>query len=223
MAARIRMTRRVSLNSCVVAVAIVVAGCSDIGDFSDTDMGQLGELLFHQITKIGTSESVPRARAAAIPYASLGVRLGSSDESMFVLGSKTGNDLHWLGGQRLAITTRAGRIVQTAGFEHNLTGFQGNADVASPGTKDFVYDIAEPPRYGVAVRCTTRPVGRERLLILGVPHETNHVAEDCQAPQLDWKFRNEFWSDGSGLVWKSKQSAEPDLDGLELEILRPAD
>jgi hypothetical protein len=217
------MTRRISLIPFVVAVAVVIAGCSDMGDFSDTDMGQLGELLFHQITKIGTSESVPRARAAAIPYASLGVRLGSSDESMFVLGSKTGNDLHWLGGQRLAITTRGGRIVQTAGFEHNLTGFQGGAEATSPGTKNFVYDFAERARYGIAVRCATRPIGRERLLVLGVPHDTNHVAEDCQAPQLDWEFRNEFWSDGSGLVWKSKQSVEPDLDGFELEILRPAD
>ena len=218
------MTRRVSRMFCVAAVNLAIAGCADI---SDTDMGKVGALVFHEITNIGTSESVPRARAAAIPYASLGVRLGSSDESMFVLGNKTGNDLHWLGGQRLAITTRAGRIVQTAGFEHNLTGFQGSATVPSPGTtsrtEDFMYDFAGRSRFGIAVRCSVRPIGGERLVILGVPHNTNHVAEDCEAPQLDWRFRNEFWSDGSGLVWKSKQSVEPDLDAFELEILRPAE
>ena len=215
------MTPRVTRMFCVAAVNLSIAGCADI---SDTDMGKVGGLLIHEITNIGTSESVPRARAAAIPYASLGVRLGGSDESMFVLGNKTGNDLHWLGGQRLAITTRAGRIVQTAGFEHNLTGFEGNATAPTNSrTEDFIYDFAGRSRFGIAVRCTTRPIGGERLVILGVPHDTNHVAEDCEAPQLDWKFRNEFWSDGSGLVWKSKQSVEPDLDDFELEILRPAE
>jgi hypothetical protein len=141
------MTRHVARVFCIAAVNIAIAGCTDV---SDTDMAKIGALVFHQIANIGTSESVPRSRAAAIPYATLGVRLGSSDESMFVLARKTGNDLHWLGGKPLAITTRAGRIVQTAGFEHNLTGFQGRATASSlstvTGTEEYTYDFADRSR-----------------------------------------------------------------------------
>jgi hypothetical protein len=209
------------------ALGILAASCSDTSQFSDTDMAKLGSLLFHQITNIGGGESVPRARAAAIPYASLGVRLGSSDESMFVLASKTGNDLHWVGGKKLAITTRNGRIVQTAGFAHNLTGYERFASQSvidrPANSTNYVYDFAERLRYGVAVKCTVRQIGAERIVILGVPHDTGHVEEDCEAPDLSWKFQNELWSDRAGMIWKSEQSVDPDMDSFRLEILRPAE
>jgi len=210
--------------SCTLALAFLVAGCTE-GDISNTDAGRIGELVFHELSNIGSSGGVPRERVAAIPYATLGVRLGSSDESMFVLSSKTGNDLHWLGGAELAITVRLGRIVQTVGFKHNLTGFQGSPAIAAEpaeGTVSYLYDFAERSRYGVAVACTRHRLGKERLVILGVPHDASHVAEDCAVPQLDWRFRNEFWIDGSGFVWRSQQYVDPDMDMFTLEILRPA-
>lgn len=212
---------RVLRSMAAAAVAASLAGCSSI---SNSDTGRIGVLLFHEMTSIGSSDSVPRTRVAAVPYATLGVRLGSSDESMFVLAGKSGDDLVWLGGRQLAITTRHGRIVRTAGFVHNLSGFQAgpNAQSATSGPETFLYDFAEQSRYGVAVRCEKQDLGPERLVIIGAAHDTRHIAEDCTAPQLGWEFRNEFWEDGSGFVWKSEQSAAPGLDGFTLEILRPA-
>lgn len=210
------------------ALAFSLAGCSDFGSMSstDTDMGKIGVLVLHAIEGIGSSESVPRERAAAVPYATLGVRLGSSDESMFVLAGKTGDDLRWVGGPRLAITTRQGRIVQTVGFNRNLTGFQSTAggapDSSQENVTSFTYDFAERGRYGVLVKCTEQNLGSEQITIIGVPHDTRHIAEDCEAPQLDWSFRNEFWTDSSGFIWKSQQYVSPDLDAFTLETLRPA-
>ncbi|MGH6877933.1 MAG: YjbF family lipoprotein [Rhizomicrobium sp.] len=221
------MNSGIARAACAGVLALWLTGCTGAADLSNTDSGRIGLLLFHAITGIGASDTVPRARVAAVPYASLGVQLGSSDQSLFVLANESGDNLVWLGGSQLAITTRNGRIVRTAGFEHNLTGFQLSSSV--PAAKDdrnsenYLYDFSDRSRYGVAVRCSRQFLGAERIIIIGVPHDTSHVAEDCTAPELGWSFRNEFWRDASGFVWKSEQNVAPGLDRFTLEILRPAE
>src|ERR1700735_1278020 len=146
MAARIPMIRQFGTALFAGSLGLGLSACSDFGDISNSDSVVMGQLLVHAITGIGSSSSVPRARVAAVPYATLGVRLGSSDESMFVLATKAGGDLVWRGGPQLAITTRNGRIVRTAGFVHNLSGFQidvrSNASAGQVGDgRTYLYDF----------------------------------------------------------------------------------
>lgn len=227
MAERLSMSERLRRSVVMGVLAVWLAGCSGVAGMSstDTDIGEVGTLLFHAITGIGSSREVPRQKVAAIPYATLGVQLGSSDQSMLVLASKSGDNLLWLGGKRVAITTRDGRVVQTAGFAHNLSAVAVAPRTAGSGdaTQSYLYDFADLSRYGTVVRCTKAHIGRERVVIVEVPHDADHIVEDCTAPQMDWQFRNEYWSDPSGFVWKSRQYVEPDLDALTLEVLRPAD
>ncbi|HEY1614792.1 MAG TPA: YjbF family lipoprotein [Rhizomicrobium sp.] len=201
-----------------------LSGCAGVDDPTNSDVGKIGALLYQKFSKMGADDSVQRERAAAVPFASMGVRLGSSSESMFVLATRTGDDLHWLGGKKLALTTRRGRIVQTVGFDHNLTGFTGLAPVPGKQTpmSTYLLDFAESSVYGVLVSCNPQDIGPESILIIGVAHKTRHVVEDCAASQLDWTFRNEFWADETGYVWKSIQYVAPDLDPLTIEALRPA-
>jgi hypothetical protein len=218
--------RRLFSLSAVVAFAIaLVSGCTGTNSFSNSDTGRIGLLLFHEITNIGSSESVPRSRVASVPYATLGVQLGSSDQSLFVLAGKNGDDLVWLGGRHLAITTRHGRIIRTVGFAQNLSGFQIAGNPSSEkvsDAEDFLYDYAEQSRYGVPVTCRVRDLGPERIVIIGASHDTRHIVEDCSAEQIDWHFRNQFWKDASGIVWRTEQNAAPGLDAFTLEVLRPA-
>jgi hypothetical protein len=85
-----------------------------------------------------------------------------------------------------------------------------------------LYDFADRSRYGIAVNCAVLNLGPERITIIEVSVATNHLAEDCTAPQLGWSFRNEFWQDAAGFVWKSKQYVVPELDPFTVEILRRA-
>ena len=209
------------------SVALGLIGCQDLGNMSgtSTDISNLGSLLLHVVTGIGSSASVPRARAAAAPYATLGVRLGGSDESMFVLASRSGDDLLWLGGKTLAVATRHGRVVRTVGFAYNISGVhlaEGAKPDLSQRSVDYLYDFAEQSRYGIPVKCTRQNRGAERIVIIAVPRDTSHVTEDCSASGLDWTFQNEFWVDAAGYVWKSRQFVEPRVDPLTLEVLRPA-
>jgi hypothetical protein len=226
MAARFPMIRRLGTLVSAGVLGLCMGGCSDLGSFSNSDSVIMGQLLFHAITGIGSSSSVPRTRVAAVPYATLGVRLGSSDESMFVLATRTGSDLVWRGGPQLAITTRNGRIVRTAGFVHNLSGFQTEVRSGSGeglGGESYLYDFSDQSRYGIAISCTAHNLGSERITIIEVPIDTTHLAEDCTAPQLGWTFRNEFWQDATGFVWKSRQYVVPELDAFTLETLRRAE
>lgn len=225
MAARIPMRRKLSFSGALAIAVAALAGCTGTNDFSNSDTGRIGQLVIHEITGIGSTEAVPRTRVAAVPYATLGVRLGSSDESMFVLAGKAGADLVWLGGRQLAVTTRHGRIVRTVGFAQNLSGFQNSRESSAQndlGSENFLYDYAENSRFGVAVKCVARDVGSERIVIIGAPHDTQHIVETCSADPMDWHFRNQFWRDAKGTVWKSEQSVAPGLDAFTLEILRPA-
>jgi hypothetical protein len=227
MAAPFPVMRKTRSAVLAAALGLGVSGCESSGSVSgfSADMGKIGGLLLHEIGGIGSSGSVPRERAAAIPYATMGVRLGDSDQAMFVLASKNGDDLMWLGGKSIAVVTRHGRVVRTVGFNHNVSGVHAAEGVKQDLTQpvaNYLYDFGEQSRYGIPVRCTRQNIGTEKVTIIGVPHDTSHVAEDCNASGMDWNFRNEFWVDSTGYVWKSRQFVEPRVDPLTLEVFRPA-
>src|SRR5579871_1033938 len=225
MAAPLPVTRKASAALLAGALAFGLFGCEDNVSNTGSDIAKVGVLLFHVVGGIGSSEGVPRERAAAIPFATLGVRLGGKDEAMFVLAGKSGGDLLWLGRKTFAITTRHGRIVRIVGFPNNLSGIQAGQGVRQDFTQpsvDYLYDFAEESRYGVPVKCVRQNLGLEKVTIIGVPRDTSHVAEDCNASGIDWSFRNEFWIDATGYVWKSRQFVHPKLDALTLEVFRPA-
>jgi hypothetical protein len=116
-------------------------------------------------------------------------------------------------------------VVRTVGFAHNISGVhaaEGVRQDLSQTSVDYLYDFAEQSRYGVPIKCSRQNLGAERLVIIGVSHDTTHVAEDCSATGMDWSFRNEFWADSRGYVWKSRQFTEPRVDPLTLEVFRPA-
>jgi hypothetical protein len=221
MAARLSVIRNLLLRTLACAgLAGPLAGCS-----SQSDIVRIGQLLFQQIAG-GGGDDVQRSQVAAIPYATLGVRLGTSAEAMFVLQSKSGESLQWVGGTQFAIATRDGRILRTTGFEHNLSGFLDETPgggLTGSASRDYRYDLADLNAYGVIVRCTERDAELAQIVIVGDAHSTRHVIEDCSAPELGWNFSNEFWKDAAtNYIWRSVQYVHPGIDPITLESLRPA-
>lgn len=197
------------------------------GSGSNSDTLRVAELIYGQLTATFAENSVPRERVAAIPYATIGVRLGGGPEALLVLTNISGNDLQFLGGTAISVTMRNGRIIRVVGLEHNLDGFQGpipdKAGVSvGQGAYHYIYDLADRNAYGVFVRCTQSDTGAEAIEIIGVHHNTRHIVERCEAPQVDWTFENEFWADAAtGYVWRSTQSINPKLSPLTIQVLRP--
>ena len=106
----------------VTLAAIFLAACSSEGlrfriswsDFSNTLAAPL----------IKPSSDVTLDQAKAVPYASLGVKVGDGPQAMLVLADGTGPELSWTSASHISLITRDGRIIGSAGFEHNLSGFQ---------------------------------------------------------------------------------------------------
>jgi hypothetical protein len=170
-------------------------------------------------------------QAAAIPYASLGVRIGTGPEQLLVLAEDANGSQLWLSGSKIAITTRGGRIVATSGLGADLSGGTSDALTSARGISrwkrgtviNWVADFADLGRYSVPIQCKDEPIGTETISILGKDIVTLHVVETCTAELLGWTFSNDYWVDeNSGSVWRSIQHIHPKLDPLATEVLRPA-
>jgi len=175
----------------------------------------------------GNNKKVTLEEAAAVPYASMGIRVGNSTETMIILASDTGGPLLWTAGAGIAITTRDGRIVRTAGLSHNLGGYEpGSVSLGADGVRSTRWqaDFPDLKLYSVAIACRSRPAVDETIIILGKDIQTRRINESCstEGSGLDWSFDNTYWLDpSSGLVWRSIQHVHPLLDAIETEILRP--
>jgi len=205
----------------VAAVACLAGGCAVSGNGDVESIYEVAKNLWNR------GERVSLEQAASVPYASTGVRLGHSPETILLLATDERGLQLWTSAARIAITTRDGRIVRTAGFEHNLTGYESrNPPPEAGGVRSVRWqaDFQDLGLYSIPISCRDVTVGDETIAILGKDIRTRRVDESCrsESAQLDWSFENTFWLDpASELVWRSIQHVHPRLDPIEMEILRP--
>src|SRR6266566_3876619 len=88
----------------------------------DSDVVQAGNFLLNSFDK--SAEKIPRERAAAVPYATMGMQLGSSAQALLVLGTITQDELDWFAGEQVFVRTRNGRVIRTAGLPYDLGGLR---------------------------------------------------------------------------------------------------
>jgi len=195
-------------------------GASEWGQIVDMVSGQIGG---------SKSDTVTLQQAAAVPYATIGIRVNDGPQLMLVLAADEAGDHLWTSKARAAVTTRFGRVVRTSGLPFNIDGVNYNGEdpvqvAARTGqmsesmrTADF-WDLN---RFSVPVRCVTVPKGPETVTILGKAISTVRIEQTCDSPSVDWSFTDTFWVGQSGLVWKSIQHYHPDGAPVEIEVLRP--
>lgn len=168
-------------------------------------------------------------QAASVPYATLGVRVGDGPQMMIVLAADETGDKLWTSKARLAITTRNGRVLRTAGLLRNVdaVSFPGGDPVlaaavgAAPIETTRFVDFWDLNRFSVPLHCVAVSRGADPVTILGKSIATIRVEESCESSAMNWTFTDSFWVGTSGMVWKSIQHTHPDFDPLELEVFRP--
>lgn len=176
-----------------------------------------------------------REQIAALPYASLGVQVGSSPKAVVVLAKYDGEDLQWVSSDRVVLVTRKGRLIRTVGLAQDLTGVQFQAgDVLSNwGVHPLAGAVARYARridvmpgdaFNVLVECELAVGTPEEITILGRPRMTRRLREQMRVPLWDWTAENLFWVDpDSGYVWRSRQVYSPRVPPIAMEVLkRPA-
>jgi len=219
-------THRITRRSLLLAAgAVPLAACSQF----NTQYGDFGHLLAETLYLEG-KPGITREQAAAIPYASLGYRIGNSGESMLILASDTSGDLLWTSSARHALMTRSGRIMRSAGFEWNLAGtsFNGADPLAADPRRldgrsaERLIDLQDVQRLSLQIASRFESTGPAEIEILGTKLATVSAVEHCRCDQLSWEFDNSYWVDAeTGFVWRSEQTIHPNLPAIEFEVFRP--
>lgn len=205
--------------------AATLCGCSSL---LENTMPGVGDLLNYSLD---SSPSIPRENAAAVPYASLGVRVEDGPQQMVILAGRLGSSLLWTTPNRIALETHDGRIVRTAGFEHNLSNveFEEPDPLIAVGgipsrtmAADRMVSFADINKYAVRLHCQLQNLGSRRIVVLEARRSAILVKEHCTASDLEWEFTNRFWIDEkSGTVWQSQQYVHPEMPPIELQVFRP--
>ena len=218
---QMEMTRRMSRLLCILPVFLLTA-CT-----TDSDLVQVGSFLLNSAR--GTRETIPRDRAAAIPYATMGMELGSNPQALLILGATTADELDWFAGEDIFVATRQGHVIRTVGLPYDLGGIHplsvspaGGTAAAGEVPTLFSLDFPDLGVFGATAQCSSRNLGDDTIEIFGASIPTRHIVEHCEVPALRWKFDNDFWQDRtSGYVWRSSQHIHPKSPPLILEVFRP--
>ncbi len=208
----------------ILAAALAALGAGGCSSDGNNDW----RAMFDAVTQSYETRNaaVSLDEAAAVPYATLGLRTGEGREQILLLATDVNGQRLWTVGTQVAITTRGGRIVATSGLEYDLTNLSGEAATAAEWARQrqthFIADFAKQNLYNIRIDCSDTPLGTEVITILGADFTTLRVEEKCRSEQLGWDFTNTFWIDpDSGRSWRSIQQTHPKADPLEIEILRP--
>ena len=214
----------VSRRHVLVSTAALLAGCGE---------SSLG-LTVASATRLTIGVDVPIKRSAVdnVPYATLGARIGRGPRGMLVLWAKEGSDLTWYSVDNVALVTRAGRVVRTAGLPENIRATRHlSPDPVALGLHretnliPWKREIDSIPElgYGMVIESAFRQRGAEKITIAEIEFDTIHVVERNVATTLSWTFENHYWVDPEdGFVWKSRQFIARAFGSIEIEILRPA-
>jgi hypothetical protein len=214
------------LRAAVVAawVASLLLGCG-----ANSDQSRYVNLVWRLVS--GNRAEISREQAGGVPFASIGVAIGSADEGLMVLGLAEGERQEWYARTQM-LAMNNGRIVQSAGFPYNLSRLEvrrrDGAPVAPGGAPpletdySLVVDYQDLRLIGAGADCRSSDTGEEAIDILGTSLTTRHVVESCEIRLIDWSFENEFWVDpDTGFVWQSSQHVHPKLSPLTFRVLRP--
>ena len=176
---------------------------------------------------------ITREMVDAIPYATVAVRIGRGPRSLLVLWETKGEARTWASADGVALQTRYGRIVDTAGLPEDISntvfsqvdplaiGIDQLDSFRTPYTRTV--DFKSSQKYGVQITSTMRILGRRKIKITAIDFDTILVEEKCRARQINWSYRNRFWLDPvDGFVWKSEQYTARDIPVFVVEVLKPA-
>ena len=162
-----------------------------------------------------------------VPFASIGVQVGTAPEAMVVLATIDGDDLTWIAADQSIIITRHGRIVRFKAGDIDVATAPGGEDpvadgLVAAGDCTRLLDFPKVQLYSVPAQSTLAATGPARVALLHGDVVTRSFTETGISHPLAWKFENHFYLDADNKrVWQSNQSVTPQLPPIKIRVLRP--
>ncbi|MGI9832785.1 YjbF family lipoprotein [Vibrio vulnificus] len=165
----------------------------------------------------------------AVPYASAYLKIGNQRQVFVVLAFADHNpltdktQLKWVSADKAMVVTENGHIVKTIGLQnYNLAGVYGNVPAYTPSQIEYPlsYDWREQYRYGFPAKVTRTYQGNAAVNTPISTTQTNVYRETVYFPTLSQSVDNIYWVDNQGQVIKTLQHLGPNMEPIELTILR---
>lgn len=168
-------------------------------------------------------QTLTREMIEQLPNDLLLVDVPSRDATAtLVRAGENGARATWISPDGISVTVEGGLIVATRGFGHDLmaadvTGLR--ALLRGAGSGRYVAETLDGTDQVVRTvyDCAVDSRTPETITIFERGYATTRVQVSCTGPDL--RFRNTYWVDGSGVVWKSQQFVTQELGYLGLERL----
>jgi hypothetical protein len=215
--------RHISKALSVLPIGLL-GGCAN-----DSDLVQVGRVYASYIG--GSNVKITRDQAAAIPFATMGLELGSNPQALLILGMVATDELNWYAKDQLFVATQRGRVIRTVGLPFDLGALYippANPQIPeSPmnaGTERLRFSVDFPDLgiFNAPAECSRKDAGDDTVEIFGASIPTRRIVEHCTVPAMRWSFDNQFWEDRtSGYVWRSSQHIHPKSPPVVLEVFRP--
>jgi hypothetical protein len=211
-------------------LATSAAGCA-------SSSGSVVQLFSSTVSaKTGSPDDYPLSnqQIQAMPYATLGVRIGAFPRAVTVLATVDRQELQWVSADQVSFFTGNGRLVRSQGLDRDLgatrwltpagdpiAGLARTGELPAPGVYREI-DLKHADEKAVAVESRYELKGEETLTLLGRARLLRRVDEVAAMPAWRWKARNSFWFDPqSGRVWRSVQCYCPEMPPIEMVLLKP--
>jgi len=173
-----------------------------------------------------SNEEISWSTIEEIPYASMILRVGNTQEALLILESRINDSNIWVSSDRIYIEESNGRVLKTSGFYNNLSNIFGNLTFidGKEGTSEervFYYSFSNPTLSDLEVLVKQTYVGEETVKMRSGERVLRRYEEDYFSPRIGWKGKNIYWVDGQKKVLKSLQSITPKIEKFSFEEARP--
>jgi len=221
----LEMRARISIGAALIALSVVIAGCSSTKDKvqADADAAPLFQVVkgFAGIFKKSGSVADPRKMitreaidASPVKVLLAGIETRNAFATLSPVGENSGV-VSWVTGDRIGLSFKQGVLVSTRGLGQDLMAADVSGSLgalrAGRGQTIRIHDYLDGENQIQRRRfqCDIQTAGREVLSIYGLKIATNHVIESCQNP--DYSFQNHYWISAGSKIWQSRQWIGPTL------------
>ena len=162
----------------------------------------------------------------SIPYASLSLKIGKGPKGLLILESIRNDEETWVSADGLILITKNGRIIKTAGLDHNLSNFISpsiNSYEQQSGEErayKYYYSYDVPFLINLEVEVNIVDKGFEVIELHNGERRLRLIMEIISNKKIGWKAVNKYWIDEDNFIWKSKQKISPKLPEFSLEVTK---
>ncbi len=162
----------------------------------------------------------------SIPYASSLLKIGKGPKGLLILESIRNKEQTWVSADGLTLIIKDGRIIKTAGLDHNLSNFFSppmnsyEQQIKEGRVYKYYYSYDSPYLINLEVEVNIIDKGLESVMLLNGKRELRLIIETISNETIGWNAVNKYWIDKNNFIWKSKQVISPRLPEFNLEITK---